>query len=432
MSETIPNKSETILNKPEMKTGLNRYEFTWAEHKITALCDRVNDDGTGELAVYHENGSGKEILLYTNINLLSANTCTQIAKRLSHNLPTVNCDTLLTYITQLTMQELRRGEPPVRIGTKPAVMKHEYLLRPILQKGKSTTLYAPGGSVKSYLADLIAVLIQCNVAGMDGLWIPEAGNVLYLDWEACKEDHERRVWAIKLGLIKQGVKVSLDDTFIYSFQKEPLTNNLYAIQKLVSDNNIVLTIIDSHMAAQGYGPDQAQVASEFYNALRCLNCTTLTIDHVDKASWRGESEAVGPYGSVVKYNRSRAQFELIKQQNSDEDHVELALKHRKNNEGKLLPTIGIRVDFVNNHLLDLDYVQFSPCNISDNPELSKKTQSLKQRLVHELESQSLTVKELHQILENGESTIRMELNRNKNIFTKLPDDTWGVLSDKTV
>ena len=153
---------------------------------------------------------------------------------------------------------------------------------------------------------------------------------------------------------------------------------------------------------------------------------------MDKASWRGESEAVGPYGSVVKYNRSRAQFELIKQQNSDEDHVELALKHRKNNEGKLLPTIGIRVDFVNNHLLDLDYVQFSPCNISDNPELSKKTQSLKQRLVHELESQSLTVKELHQILENGESTIRMELNRNKNIFTKLPDDTWGVLSDKTV
>ena len=282
------------LPKPTMKVGLNRYEFEWVKEKLIALCDRVTEEATGEISIYHENGDGKDILMYSNINLLSANSCSQAAKRLSRNLPTTDCDALFTYITQMTLEQLRRSEPVVRIGTKPLVIKAEYTLYPVLQKNKPITAYGPGGSVKSYLADYIAILVQCNVKGLGGTWIPNPGNVLYLDWESCKEDHERRVWAIKMGLIKQGVKVSLDDTFIYSFQKEPLTDNLYAIQKLVSENNIVLSIIDSHMAAQGYGPDQAQVASQFYNALRSLNCTTFTIDHIDKATWKGDSESVGP------------------------------------------------------------------------------------------------------------------------------------------
>jgi hypothetical protein len=261
-----------------------------------------------------------------------------------------------------------------------------------------------------------------------------AGNVLYLDWESCKEDHQRRVWAIKQGLVREGIAVSPDETFAYQFEKGPLVDDIYYIQRLVTENNIEFMVIDSHMAAQGYGPDQAQVASQFYNTLRSLNCTTLTIDHVDKASWRGLGETVGPYGSVVKFNRSRAQFELIKQQGTGEDFVELALKHTKNNEGRLLPPIGIRIDFTNNENDELECVSVSQCDIKNNAELSKITQSLKQRLIDLLENQPMAVRELHEALGSPESHIRTELNRKakKQIFVKNEDDTWGLITNNTL
>jgi hypothetical protein len=338
----------TEVTEPEIKSGISRFEFRWPDLELSAICDRVSDEGTGELSIYHNNGHLDRLLQYNTINLLSAQSCTQYAKRLKNNLPNLDCDSLLTYIQQGTMERVRQTEPPARIGLKPQNMKIEYQLKPIIQRGKSTTIYAPGGSAKSYIADYIAVLVQCNIYGLGGLWEPMAGNVLYLDWESCKEDHQRRVWAIKQGLVREGIAVSPDETFAYQFEKGPLVDDIYYIQRLVTENNIEFMVIDSHMAAQGYGPDQAQVASQFYNTLRSLNCTTLTIDHVDKASWRGLGETVGPYGSVVKFNRSRAQFELIKQQGTGEDFVELALKHTKNNEGRLLPPIGIRIDFTNN------------------------------------------------------------------------------------
>jgi hypothetical protein len=417
-----------LINKPEMKVCLSRYEFDFHDLAITIICDRVTDEGTGEIAVYHKNSTDNTLLIYNNINLLSPQSCSQNAKRLEKHVQ-IDWDTILTFVTKMTLENLRKGEPAVRIGTKPETMKIEFQLWPILQKSKPTTIFAPGSSAKSYLAAYIAVLVQCNVFGLDGTWEPKAGNVLYLDWEASKEDVERRVWAIKQGMIKQEINVNLDDTFIYQFCKQPLINEIYSIQKLVSENGIDLIIIDSHMAAQGYGPDQSQVASQFYNVLRSLGCTSLTIDHVSKDEWKGNSETVGPIGSVVKYNRSRAQFELIKQQNAGDDFIELALRHKKNNEGKLLKDIGIRIDFHNNENDELEYVTFSECQIKNNPELAMKTLSTKNQLINTFEIDGpKTIEELSTILKRSKATIRTELSRNKNLFSKANEnEKWGLL-----
>jgi len=333
------------MNKPSIIEGIGFINYAWPELGLRVMAERITDEGYAELLFYSVNGTGESLWHRSKVNLLATPTMNSLAKRLTENSLDIPWADVLTHITNKTVEIARRGEPMVPVGKKPETLKVTYQLAPILEKNQPATIYGPGGSAKSYLADFIAVLVQINVAGITdskSYWMPVAGNVLYLDWEASKEDHDRRVWAIKRGL-----GIDSDETFLYRFCSQPLVSDIHSIQSLVSNNNIDLVIIDSQMAVSGYGTDASQVASQFYNALRSLLCTSLTLDHVSKEDWKN-SDSVGPYGSVVKYNRSRSQFAIKKSQDAGENFIELSLIHRKHNEGKLLKPIGIRIKFNEN------------------------------------------------------------------------------------
>jgi hypothetical protein len=423
-SATPALKSALAINKPETDFKIGQYNYRWADLGIRISVERLEDDGPGEISVYYDNGGPAKLLHWGRTNLLATQSCTQLAKRLGENVE-LDWSTILTFVATLTFQEHRRGEPIVPIGKRPISTKIGYQLYPLLEKGQATTLYAPGGCAKSYLADYFAILIQLGYTGLNsdqfGL-IPERANCLYLDWESTKEDHERRVWAIK-----QGLGIDSEECFFYRFCERPLASDIHAIQRLVSDNDIGFIIIDSQMAASGYGPDQAQQSSIFYNALRSLRRTSLTIDHVSKSDWASlGTESTGPYGSVVKYNRARSVFEIKKSQEAGDDFLELSLKHIKHNEGKLLKPIGIKMNF--NHGLEdrLDSVTFKLCNVADNPELAK-TMSLKDRLVNTLKHGKREVGELSEELGVSETVIRARLNDNKKTFKHYVEG-WGLLA----
>ena len=412
------------MNKPSVTEGIGFINYTWPELELRVMAERVTDDGYAELRFHSVNKSSESLLHTTRVNLLATSTMNSLAKRLEKNSADTPWTDILTYITGKTLEIARRGEPIVPVGKKPETLKVEYQLAPIIEKRQPTTIYAPGGCAKSYFADYIAVLVQLNVVGITdaiSCLMPAAGNVLYLDWEASKEDHDRRVWAIKKGL-----GIDTEDTFLYRFCSQPLVSDIHSIQGLVFEHQINLVIVDSQMAATGYGPDQAQVASQFYNALRSLRCTTLTLDHVSKEDWKN-SGSVGPYGSVVKYNRSRSQFEIKKSQNAGEDFIELSLIHRKHNEGKLLKPIGIRINFNENTEGQLESVIFKSCNVADNPELSR-TLPLSFQILNLLRNGPFTTNEIAEQLESGADTTGRTLRRmrTKNQVIKLEDDTWGV------
>ena len=412
------------MKTPAVTEGIGYINFAWQELRLRVTAERYTDDGYAELQFYLTNGASESLLHTTRVNLLATPTMSSLGKRLEKNSADIAWTDILTFITGKTLEIARRGEPAVPVGKKPETLKVEFQLAPILEKGQPTTIYAPGGSAKSYLADYIAVLVQLNVTGITDTidcLMPAAGDVLYLDWEASKADHDRRVWAIK-----QGLGIETEETFLYRFCSQPLVSDIHSIQSLVFENQIDLVIVDSQMAATGYGPDQAQVASQFYNALRSLRCTTLTLDHVSKEDWKN-SGSVGPYGSVVKYNRSRSQFEIKKSQNAGEDFIELSLIHRKHNEGKLLKPIGIRINFNENTEGQLESVTFESCNVADNPELSG-TLSLSFQILNLLRNGSFTVKEIAEQLERGADTIGRTLRRMRtnNQVVKLEDDRWGL------
>lgn len=427
------------IGKPTVKKGLNSYSYTFEDINVRVDVARLNDDGKGEVSFYHMNGNGPELISLSEFNMLSSSAATTQARRLQSHYPISleSWDAVLTAVSALTMQDLRRGEPLEWLGGKPATMKLEYQLWPILQYKQPTTIYSPGGFFKSYLALYIACIVHFGWAGLNQpgrRWTPRRGNVLYLDWEDSKEDMERRVWAIKQG-VKDDYPPDPKQIFPYRKCKSPLYDDLPYIQQIVSDKKIELVIIDSQQAATGTGPNEAQLASQYYNALRSLDCTTLTLDHMNKAEINGTTESAGPYGSIVKFNRSRTQFQLEKSQSAGDDFLELSLVNKKNNNTKIILPIGLHIDFMGNDDV-LDMVKFSACNIVDNPKL-EKTATLKDRLVKALEEKDKITATLSEELGKKENQIRKELNLHDELFRKtgVKDEKrrefWGLIREKS-
>jgi hypothetical protein len=421
--------------KPEIQTNAGNYRYEWADWGLLVILDRLSQDGRNDLVaevrIIQKAPGHSELLEHTKLNLMSMTTRSSLVKKLVARNGEIDWDNIITCICHLTLEDYRKGEPLVLLGAEPPRMDVEWLLYPILQLNEPTTIFAPGEAGKTWLADYISVLVQHAQSGIGvgalqwSAWKP--GNVLYLDWETSWETHARRIWAIKRGM---GITDNKPDDMIrYRFGTQPLAADITEIQRLVIENKIVLVIVDSQMAASGAEPEKADSANAYYNALRSLRVTTLTLDHVTGASMDSSvGKAPRPFGSIAKYNRSRAQWELKKQQDEDCDFIEWGLYHRKFNDGRKLKPIGIRAEF---HYSDdaktkLDQVIFDNANIKDNPILLEGAAAPDRIYDLLLHGEPKTQSEIAVALRIPDATVRSALNRGKDFrFTKLASDKWG-------
>ena len=414
------------ISLPQERHDPFNHSYYWPDPGIRVDVERLEEDGQAEITVHHDGENGARPLYWGRTNLLSAASCYAVTKRLSAHTE-LDWDNIFTQVSKLSFQAYRKGEDVESIGRRPAENSLHFQLWPLLEKGKATTIYAPGGSGKSYLSCYLALLVQTGCTGLDSdsfCFLPEQGNVLYLDWEGCREDHERRVWALK-----QGLGIGEEVTFLYRRCTRPLAADIETVQRMCLEYDISLVIIDSQMAASGYGPDPAVQATLFYNALRILKCTTLTLDHVSKEAWSSSSyDSTGPYGSVVKFNRARSVWEVKKSQEPGDDFLELAIKHIKHNEGRLYRPIGIRFNFDNGEGDSLESVRFSLIDIAGNSVLAKGSLSVKERLKAALQGGHKKAPELAEELGIDKDTTRNRLNENKKIFKRY-NDGWGLIDN---
>ena len=289
----------------------------------------------------------------------------------------IDWDTMFTYVAPMTLSYLRQGEPLLELGGPPKSMNVDYLIDPILENGQATTLYGPGGVVKSYIAAYISCCVQYKIPVLGGEWQPSMqGNVLYLDWESTHDSHNRRIWALKKGL---GIEKA-PERILYRRCGLPLCDEIDAIQEIVDEHKINLVIVDSQTPASGHGQDAGQVASVFFNALRSLGCTSLIIDHVSKSNMRSDEDFAGPINSVVKFNRSRSVFSIKKVQSPDNNSVYCRIKHTKHNEGRLLEDIGIKVRFIEDLPGNLDRVEIMPCDLNTVESVAPKGSNIREKI----------------------------------------------------
>lgn len=340
-------------------------------------------------------------------------------------------DKMLEYAITDVIQRIKEPPELSDISQDPQDTKVRYLLEPLLVINLPNTLFSPGGKGKTIMANYVAVLITHGIAASNGLpFIPIEAKVLYLDYEADIETHRRYVTAIERGL-------GLPHKPIYYMNiDQPLTYYIGFLLDLIKQHDIGLVIVDSMMAATALDTSrqtEAQVASAYYNLLRSLGCTTLTLDHTTKQNMLTDDNAVAPYGSIVKFNRSRSQWELKSSQQVDDDTMEIALTDRKFNLGKPRPSIGVRIKF-NNDGDELLSVEFSPCDISDNPALSKVL-PLKIRIKDLLlDAGDMTISEIAEALSADYGSVKAELYRSKSLFTQVDKRgkaiTWGVVENE--
>lgn len=362
-----------LFTEPHFERTISGFTFDWPDLELRIELQRVNDDAKGEIAVYHQNADGSDILKYSRINLLDSRGVDQLVKSLgTNNAEEIDWQRVMTFVTARTLQALRNSITVENINCLPVNKALTWCLFPLLPENEPTTIFGPGGKCKSLLADLAAVIVHSGVRvpGLSYLRAPKRGNVLILDWERTTELHRQRISAIKKAF------GAGDEGEIYYIKCEhPISTMIDAMVKKVSDLDIELVIVDSQMAAtagMGSSRSDAEVSGEYYNCIRRFNCTTLTIDHTTKAgaSAAGVESDDSPFGSIVKYNRATSVYRIESDQDSESDIIAVQLRHTKFNLGRRQASRGIEIEFVNEGD-QLTEVRFSEFDLADNEKYRK-------------------------------------------------------------
>lgn len=425
-------KKRQVLTKPIITESPGGVKLDWyhdQEMVLGASVEYLNESSRGIFGEFNFTHLFDEFppIKHLHFNLQNTKARQDIVRRLEAlSLPVdFNWLSLVDQVCDIAIDSLRKETPIENINIEPFSRGTNYLLYPLLVRGQPNTIYGTGGFGKSILADYIAVLVQFGIAGLD--WVVEPGNVLYLDWETDVDTHRRRIKAMKKGL-----DITDTDEIMYRFCDHDLIDEIDSIRKVVADKKVELVIVDSQMAATSNprpGLDASQEASAFYNALRTLQCTVLIIDHITKLGMSENSGTDTAYGSVVKYNRTRNQFFVRRTQEPGDTFIEMALVHKKFNDGRLQKPFGLRIDFTEIETDVLDTIVIGKCDLEDNAILSKQL-PLWQRIQGEMKyaNGAMELKDIAEAVEASEATVRTTLNRMSKVFVKVGKAQWGLVS----
>lgn len=389
------------------------YSAKWPDDGVTMNLNRLKDDSRGGITAEIEIMNNKAInplVLQERYNLLSGRSRAGIANECEERFPDmVAWRTYIDSFSITVVRAHREGEPIVELKDLPAREGVRWRLEPLMFEGQPNLIFGDGGLGKSLFATYLSVLIAG--AHVTNRLTPEPGNVLYLDYEASADEVRERHEGIAAGLD------TATPSLMYQFNHQPLVDRIQELQRIVADNNITFLVIDSAAAACGGEPELSKNAIPYFQALRSLKITTLTIAHVSKAGGGKR----GPFGSVFWVNMPRSVWEVRKAQEMGKNNIDFSLWHTKVNVGRLLPPLAYRIRFEEN----TNQITFDDIEVKDSDELAKGL-PLPHRIKNALEVGAMTSNDLADLLDVSPNTLRMTLSRDKGTrFVLLQGGKWG-------
>ena len=417
--------------QPEIHEVPGGYNLVWPDIEVRATVRRLYEARGkkalhGEIHYYGKHPDGSSFHIYQgSINLVSPNAKQGFERELRRQYPQeqwriqsgANWTQRLEWLCAEVLKRARRGQPVVNIGASPVRTGQVFRVYPFIPENVITALFGPGASCKSYFALLLALLVQ---AGKDwgGLRVNQ-GNVLYLDYEASKDDLNERSLALQAGL-------SLPPTEIkYRLCSTPLDTEIDQIAIIVEREAIDFLVLDSvGMSLSGTANEDHTVQS-FYRAIRSLETTTLVVDHPAK----GWEKKVSQIGSVYKSLEARQVWKLLKRQQPGDDKANVVLYHEKVNDGRLLPAMGFSFSFRNGQNDRIEWV-----GVKRDDKVKREVGlieglTITEQILEVLKEGELSSKEIASELSQEDNKVRSYLSRlNERELVIKKGNLWGLRS----
>lgn len=351
---------------PDLTAIGDGYRFVWATEQIVIEFDRLGEERSdglkGQITVKSQRPPTPGLLHRATFNASSTQGRRSLSKFLEEREPLLDWAGMLEQVCFLSLERWREGEPLLDLRGVDAGQRPRWLLRPFIEYGGPTIIFADGGTGKSVFALALALSVA---SGMPLVSDAPAmvGPVMYLDWETDEYVHNERLRAIAAG---KDVDLSESAPIYYRRESASLRQSAPSLRRKVVDAGIQLVIVDSMGAARGDDPKDAGPTIATFNAARSLGVPVVFVDHVTKDR---EQKPDKPFGSVYSANLARLTWGMVKAQAEGDNRSSIVLSNHKSNNGRLWARRGYYLDFVNDDDGTLLMMGFTACDPRDAPEL---------------------------------------------------------------
>ena len=339
----------------EVQERAGVYMVRSAKHSVTFTLEQLEDrhgSTTAELSVL----LGATILREgIKLNLNSDAAQARQANSLKAFGPHVPWKVLLHKVCPLVLKRHRSGQPIVIL--EPGVSPHvPFLINPFVHQKHPSLIYAPGGSLKSYLA-LYLALLASHGAEQHGIAAAMACPVLLCDWELNQETVAGRLTALRNGHPELTQYVPF-----YRRCERPLHQEVGPIARHVAEHGVELLILDSAAMACGADLFKPDTVTQLTRTLRSIGCASLLLAHVSKLTPEGQERSA--FGSVFFRELARNVWEAERAES--EGPTRIILTHTKHNFTAQHPPLAFEITF------DGDAVKIIGCDPREEPAFEEK------------------------------------------------------------
>lgn len=320
----------------QIESLVGSYIVTFPRTKVVFEFSNVESTARGTQAEVTATVCGRRVLGETDLNLKSDNGRTNLTRTLQKSVQELPWRIYLERSCAEVLRRSRMGDPVILLGGSESV-NTPFLLNPLIYQGHQTLVFAPGGSMKSYIALYFALLMMSGGHGGDVSAIKT--NVLYLDWELDQHETSRRIQRIWNGQPHlEGVKP------YYRRCYTPLHTELGVISKLIHEHSIGCLILDSAALACGGSLQSEEAPIRLQQNLKRLGCAAMVLAHVAKGNNEGKERSA--FGSVFFREMARNVVELTRIEESERIVFSQSTDSCKNSFGPKIKPVGFEVSIL--------------------------------------------------------------------------------------
>jgi len=316
-------------------------------------------------------------------------------------------------------------DPAVEIWTDRDVepVPPTWLLEPLILQNQPNFLFGEPSATKSLTAEVLAAILSLQWENNPFRIKPPASysETLYLDFERNEATVRFNLSRLQRGMELPSIPIH------YKRLHGPLARNVQWVQKyLRAHPKINLIIIDSVTPASGGNLNETTPVSEFFDAERALNSTTLCLAHASNKDPEAKNKTIT--GSFAWSSYAGNVWECRKEQEEGSDIAEVCLYHRKPPAVySICKPIGYRISFASDRLS----LTVSPSDPRSIPSLIERM-GLTTRVLQALKHSSCTTAELSEELGEPKNKISTTVQRLRakgavtEICTEGKASRWGL------